>query len=677
MFKRPSNIIAWNADPERGASLTRVRCAVRGVPFIVRTAYGHMYGEMIARGVYRRHGVWPCAVMVMICGLAGLLAYEASTTTPVWQEPAHMLAGLRDWKSGEFDTITVNPPLVRCVATLPVVLQSRLLDQKPPRWKRRGRDEFAMAGDFIMENRHCWRRLFVTARLTCIPIAVLGAYVCAVCSRALFGISSGLVALAGWCFSPYVLGHGATIIPDVASAACAVAVVYCFWAWLQRPNWLGAIMAGVVLGLGELCKFTLLVFYPLLPALWFLYRVPERPRMTSREWMRQGGMLAALALVSVCLLNIGYLFEGTFSRLDTFRFRSTLFAGCEDLKEVPRQGANRFAETWLGNLPVLLPANMVQGIDTQRYDFERHLPSYLRGEWADHGWWYYYLYALAVKMPLGTWCLVGLAICATLFGKGYNAAWRDEMVLLTPALAILVFVSSQSGFSVHSRYVIPAIPFLLIWTSKVGRIFQTLSRTRKGFLFACAVVTALSWSVMSSLWVYPHSLSYFNESVHGPRCGGEVLLDSNIDWGQDLLRLREWLDKHSGVKLDGLACFASYPVMLVGIAETPLPVPGPVDGHPVAEEMGPRSGWYAVSVNYLYDRSGRYRYFLRFTPAAMAGYSICIYHITREQANRVRRDLGMPELSRDDVAGVRKREIEQREDRDKRSTRSRDRIGAS
>jgi hypothetical protein len=317
---------------------------------------------------------------------------------------------------------------------------------------------------------------------------------------------------------------------------------------------------------------------------------------------------------------------------------------------------NRFAGTWLGTFPVPLPAEFVQGIDTQRYDFERGLPSYLRGQWADHGWWYYYLYSLAVKVPLGTWCLLLLAVGVTIFGRGFNAAWRDEMVVLVPGLVILVFVSGQTGFSVHSRYIISALPFFFIWISKVACVFEMRPITGTRRSMAAMVVAALIWSVCSSLWAYPHSLSYFNELAGGPKKGGEHLLGSNIDWGQDLLYLKDWLDKHPEVTLDGLAFFGPYPATLAGIPETPFPQSAPsvdnyaTDRNSIAESDGatwrfsPKPGWYVVSVNYLYDRSRRYCYFLDFEPAASAGYSIYIYHITPDDANRVRGQLRLVEL---------------------------------
>ena len=470
-----------------------------------------------------------------------------------------------------------------------------------------------------------------------------------------------MLAATLWCTSPLIVGQSLVISPDVAAGAFAAAAAYYFWRWLKRPGWRETIVAGVVLGLAELCKFTLLVFYPLLAVLWVVYRLPERKAMATRAWLRQGGLLAGMLLLSIYVINCGYLFEGMLRPIGRYRFTTMMFTGYDSLEDVPPEGANRFTGTWLGKLPIPLPASMVQGIDTQRYDFEHGLPSYLHGQWSDHGWWYYYLYALAVKVPLGTWCLVALAILVTIFGRGYNASWRNEMIVLTPGLAILVFVSSQTGFSVHSRYVIPALPFFFVWTSKVARVFEMRPAIPKRRALATIVVLALTWSVGSSLWAYPHSLSYFNELTGGPRRGGEHLLDSNIDWGQDLLYLKRWLDKHPEATLDGLAVWGSYPTTLAGLPQTARPPVGPgpelVQRTATGSEchLGPRAGWYAVSVNYLYDRRCQYHYFRSFEPIAMAGYSIYIYRITPEEANRVRRELGLSELDREEATNGPKR----------------------
>jgi 4-amino-4-deoxy-L-arabinose transferase-like glycosyltransferase len=104
---------------------------------------------------------------------------------------------------------------------------------------------------------------------------MIGVLACSFGSKQFFGQVPTFLILLLWCFSPFILGHGATIMPDVPSAALAVTSVYFFWKWLKRPEMLESFIAGIILGLAELTKFTFLIFYPLFVAMWLLYRLPE------------------------------------------------------------------------------------------------------------------------------------------------------------------------------------------------------------------------------------------------------------------------------------------------------------------------------------------------------------------------------------------------------------------
>ena len=580
-----------------------------------------------------------------------LLDYRGAVCSCVCYEESRLASGLVQIYTGDFSTFRVNPPLPGMAAALPLAcMDVGPADSysKPGERLIRQRHEYVAGRRFVEEHGEASMRYLRIARLSCVVFALAGTLLCYSWARRCYGTYAGLLAAVLWAASPFVLGHGCLVGTDIPAAAMGLVALYCFWRWLKTPQWPEAMIAGIGLGLAELCKFTLLVMCPLLPLLWLVYRLTDLQIMGRHDWLRQAAMLSLALLLSIYVVNCGYVFEDTFTPLERFRFQSMLLTGHRSLEDIPAEGANRFADTWIGKLPVPFPANMVQGIDTQRFDFERGLRSYLRERWADHGWWYYYGYALAIKVPLGTWCLLAMAIGVTLLGRGYSATWRDEMVVLAPGLAILIFVSSQTGFSIHSRYVVPALPFFFVWASKVGRVFEMQPCTRKRQVLAVVVVMALAWSVTSSLWVYPHSLSYFNELVGGPKRGGEHLVDSNIDWGQDLFYLKHWLHEHPEVKLDGLACFGSYPVTLAGIPETPSPPQGPETIHArmnaAGGDIGPQPGWYALSVNYLYGRTPQYRYFLQFEPAGSAGYSIYIYHVTPEAPNRVRRESGMPEI---------------------------------
>ena len=168
---------------------------------------------------------------------------------------------------------------------------------------------------------------------------------------------------------------------------------------------------------------------------------------------------------------------------------------------------------------------------------------------------------------------------------------------------------------------------------------------------ACAVAGCLGWLIASSLFVYPHSLSYYNELAGGPRQGFQYVFDWGFDWGQDLFYLRDWLDKRPETWPVQIAYFGCADPRWAGMKILLPPKLG--------ADQGPQPGWYAVSLRLLRGfecclpngagnvepvRESDYAYFRHFNPVATAGYSIYIYHVTAEDANRARRELGLPEL---------------------------------
>ena len=589
---------------------------------------------------------------------AGLLAYGAAVHSPSIDEVGHMAAGLSHWQLGKFDLYHVNPPLVRMVAAVPVLWAQPKYDWSQFSDVPGARTEFDVGRTFIAENgeRSFW--MFTWARWACIPFSLLGGYVCFRWARELYGDWSGLLALTLWCFGPNILANGQMITPDLGATALGVTASYLFWKWLKRPDWPIALGVGVALGLVLQTKMTWIILFGLWPALWLLWRLSERPRDSARDWLKQGLQLGLIFLASLILLNLAYDFEGSFERLGDYSFVSDSFAGPANSGMGDGARGNRFAGTWMAVLPVPAPTNYLQGIDVQKRDFEGHFNSYLRGEWRKQGWWYYYLYALTIKVPLGVWLLALLAAFLGLTRRGYAAAWRDEITVLAPAVVVLAFVSAQTGFNHHSRYVLPILPFFFVWMSKAARALEKKKRV-------AALVSggAVAWAVASSLLVYPHSLSYFNELAGGPANGSEYLLDSNIDWGQDLLYLRDWLKEHPEARPLKMAYFGFFDPRVAGI-EFELPPKGETSPEesvwPNAQDIGPHPGWYAVSVAMMRGcefsvpdgRGGfpwlplnTFSYFQRFRPVAHAGWSIYIYHITPEECAKVRRELGLPEAT--------------------------------
>jgi hypothetical protein len=561
----------------------------------------------------------PCAAVLLLVTHGVLLAWAVPKHSPCIDEVGHLAAGVSHWVSGDFGLYRVNPPLVRLWATLPVVLSRPATDWRSLVTYPLNRAEYTVGADFVQANRSRALWYFTLARSVCIPLSLVGGYVCYRWAGELHGPPAGLIALILWCFCPNILAHGQMLTPDVGATALGVAAAYLFWRWLRRPGWHLAACAGLVLGLAELAKFTMLVLYPLWPTLWIADRLLPRRHGSRRGWLAETGMVASILGVSIGVIHVGYGFEDSFRRLGNFTFESRLLGGVTVAGQT-YGGGNRFADSCLAALPVPLPGNYLQGIDVQQVDFEFGFRSYLCGQWKVGGWWYYYLVALLIKVPLGTWTLVLVALGLTLRRRHVVSSWNDELVLLAPPLVLLCVVSSKTGFNHHMRYVLPILPFVFIWAGKVGRAVACKDRAT-----ALLTAVALSWSVAGSLWIYPHSLSYFNELVGGPMNGHRYLLDSNIDSGQDLLYLKQWIEDHPQSRPLRVRCTAGIDPALLGIATEHLPG-GPeetVGSQLPAEE--PRPGWDAISANVLRDRTKQHEYFVQSQPVATAGYSIYIY----------------------------------------------------
>ena len=684
------------------------------------------------------------ALLCLLGIQALLLEWIASHQSPTINEPAHLVAGLSHLQFGSFALYRVNPPLVRSVAAIPVELYGYDPDWSGHQVHPGARPVFGMGERFFDANGRGSLWLMTLARWACIPFCLLGGWICFLWARDLFGPTAGLVACALWCFSPMVLGMGATIAPDAHASALGIAACYTFWRWLKSPTWMQAIVTGVVLGLAELSKTTFILFYPIWPVVWLVYRWGERGRkpdvgarenyserlkpghqLAEREeterlkpgqqrWTREAAMLAVRMLIGIYVLNLGYLGEGSFTQLGEFRFVSELFGG-EDVQS--GVGGNRFADTLLADVPVPFPSNYIIGIDVQQRDFENFgRPSYLRGEWQDKGWWYYYAYAVLVKAPLGTLGLMLLSavVCFTRFRPAI--AWRDAVVLLFPPLVIFAVASMKSGFSHHSRYILPCVPFVFVWLGQFGvwiekawnarhlphwlpsprfgergrgrgepermrevvdrprcpspaatasdpegeccelldlqsRVSRETGWNRGGILLGIVSALLLAWSIGSSLSVYPHSLSYFNELAGGPKNGPAHLLNSNIDWGQDLLFLEQWVAKNANdapVYTAFYNLYNPFDLQIEGIEPWPF--------RRQEEDAGlDRSAtwdksdhaYYAISVNLLYDypapvrdREGRsynidrrpHGYLRTIQPVGWAGYSIRIFSAEQMKA---------------------------------------------
>ncbi|MDQ3332129.1 MAG: glycosyltransferase family 39 protein [Planctomycetota bacterium] len=482
----------------------------------------------------------PAAVVTLLSIHAGLLAYAATRYSLTLDEPAHLAAGLCHWRFGRFELYRVNPPLVRMVAALPVMLVGYQMDWSSFHDEPGARPEFRTGAAFMAANGERSLRLITVARWGCIPFSAAGGVFAFAWSKQAFrSDAAGLLALTLWTFDPAILGHGALITPDVAATSFSVGAGWSFWCWTQSPNLRTAAVAGLLLGVASTAKFTAFI----LPAVWIaltclLYGrdaiysatcITKSHRLNLRGshfvGAKRVGHLILSMLIACTVLHAAYGFTGVGTRIGDLAFVSSPLRGPSN-----RFADNRFSQTWFSELPCPIPEQAMVGIDIQARELEqRWVPSYLSGSWRAGGWWYFYLYGAAVKTPHGTQLLLLLSAVYALFRR-HSANSFTLVSIVLPAVAILTVLSSHDNVTHHTRYALPAWGHALVLAGGAGALMQRLSTPRH---VAFAVFSATAAAAVSPLIHIPHSLSYFNELSGGPSHGYRHLVLSNLDWGQN------------------------------------------------------------------------------------------------------------------------------------------------
>jgi hypothetical protein len=556
---------------------------------------------------------WP---FVAIClALQTVLAVDcARQWTPTHDEYWHLPIGLRMWKSGRFDDDVINPPPVRLWAAIPLVLggaKAGDIDSKL--------DVGDIGDAFWKANGDQARGWFFWGRLMIVPLATLTGLAIVVWSRSWYGERAALISVLLWMCCPTALANSAIVTHDLALAAFWTMTLLALVRFAERPTWRRAILFGVFLGLAPLTKLTGLILVPLSIVLWFELRWRSFENTVVNGHSRRSVVLQWFVALSMSLvvINACYLFRGTGAPLGGLKLASSRLQAVQQVDG-------------LKCLPVLLPTDFVAALDRLSQDLERRHPVYLDGEWSDRPFVRYYAAALSYKLPISTLILVLVSLTSLLRPRPYSQDRRRGVFLLLAALILPVLASGSSN-QIGIRYVLPTFPLLCVFASQSARWLRC-----EGVSFRSVWMKRLVWAMLIaaplSLRFHPHHLAYFNVIAGGPLNGRWHLVDSNLDWGQDLYALKAYLDRQH-VDNVGLAYFGTVSSDSIGIKSH------------VPPSRFPQAGWYAISANYVQGRPHALRgndgkrqnvgleefgYFRFFGPVTTIGYSIYVYRISQQ-----------------------------------------------
>lgn len=563
-----------------------------------------------------------------LCMLPNLWAWSA-----VWDEPGHLAAGLNHWKAFDFRPYSVNPPLCRMLATLPALwIEHQHLPGLDASEISARRGEFKLGGMLMDRDPTAAIRMLRAARCVAMLWPLAGTLLLFWFGRRIFGRGTGWIAAVGWAFNPMVLAHGVLLPPDIPAAVGLMIVALATAAWLHKPGSGSAILLGLAIGVAVLIKTTLLISYPLIPLLGLGAAIYLRGGFVSRILQ-----VSLAVVVSLFVINAGYVWTGSFTRLGDYGFVSELLAGLS-AEGRPILG-NRFQQTLLGGLPVPLPKDFVLGIDVQYRDFERGgFYPYLAGKWDREGFGMFYVWYYLLKMPTAALLLFVSGFCLVV---GSIDRWRRRIldmplliVVSAFASAAFLLVSSRTDLNYCQRYSLVSLPLFCLLGAAVWAYCKTKwQRT--------AVLVLLGWSVVAGISSVPHSLSYYNELAGGISDGRYVLHGDATDWGQDGFRLGRWCQQHPerrplSIATTGfLSDLKVYGVTADSIRMDGAQISAPLETEIVGKPIE-REGWHLVSILHLLHPESPYFPFRYREPVEWIGQTHAVFHVDHEIAKQWR-----------------------------------------
>jgi hypothetical protein len=496
---------------------------------------------------------------IFVAGLHMFMAIRAvNTKSPTFDEPQHLAAGFSYWLRNDFRLDPENGNLSARWAALPLVLSgAKFVPPDDDAWRHA--DEGGTAHKFFYELGNDPDRMIGQARLM---ISIFGAALCLLVyriAREFFGVLGGLLAETLIAFDPNFLAHSALVTSDVAVTFFFAATIWSCWRLFQTISPATFAIAALSLSGLFLTKFSAPIVLSVLGALSML-QVFSQPEIAIS--FRKFRTSLTETWKKFCAISVAWLCLGLtvfFAIWLSFSFRYSALTDNGPARKVwdkcwsailsdhtPAQRTIDFARAHH-----LLPEAYLCGLAYTQKSVELR-PSFLDSQWSLVGFASFFPRAFLYKTPLPVLCLIALAICVAVWRR---EKWRSSNLLNPFFLFALIYAAFalRLQLNIGHRHLLPIYPALFVSCGAVALLWQKNHRT----IFAAAVAILLSWQIGESLAVRPNYLAYFNQIAGGPSRGYEHLVDSSLDWGQDLPALKSWIDNHR-LLVDGKPLYLAY-----------------------------------------------------------------------------------------------------------------------
>jgi Dolichyl-phosphate-mannose-protein mannosyltransferase len=620
------------------------------------------------------------AAIILLEGMFLLMIGSAWEDSLTFDEPAHIAAGYAYVKFRDARLNYEHPPLLKMLASLPLLPLAPRFPLASSAWQDENNGQWETARIFLYESGNDPHRIAALARLGPTVLTALLGLVLFVWTKHWAGADPALLTVFLLAFSPTVLAHGRLVTTDVAAALGVTLAGFAFIPFLAEPGGKTALLTGLTLGVALLCKFSTFLLVPFMAALTLVW-IALNPRKTWRYLVGSGviGIVAA-AVVLLCYLwtvahypperqfRDSYLalfwveggpagrsanetIEEYFTILQHDRTRDLRACVRLDparhflrLRRCPAELVIFLADKALLRAWGHYLYGLVWTMNRARIGTTAAFPFYFLGEVSISGQPSFFPIVYAVKESLPFHLLTAIALFIALMRLRISAwgihailDWLRSHPTETFILSWIAFywsVSISANLNIGLRHLLPVFPFTFMLVSReITRWLVRRGSTPSGSKLidrakGICVAALLLWQCVSVVRVYPSFLAYFNEAAGGPEEGGRYVVDSNLDWGQDLKRLRVFVEAQGIDKIAVNYFGTSYDRYELGEKLIPW-----------RSAFGPSEGWLAVSATVLKVAQARwdpglghkiedsYQWLEGKKPVAKIGYSIFVFDL--------------------------------------------------
>ncbi len=498
------------------------------------------------------------ALATILLGLMfclGLLSM--SQEAGIVDEVAHIPAGYSYLKFGDFRLNPEHPPLIKDLAAIPLLFMDLDFPDNIAAWTTEPNGQWETGWHFIYHIGNDADKILFFSRLPILLLAVVFAYIVYRFCKKRYGVPVALLSLFFFALSPNLLAHSRFVTTDLGIAAFIFFSLYSFFVFLEKPSWKTLWLATIFFALMQLAKFSAVIMYPFFGLLAVITVITwKNPKTWKQRAKIYLGGLVFIFTVSFLMIWAFYIPHTWNMPLDVqdnlianslqYGLGKTAAQTLMAINDLPFMKS--IVQYLLGVVMVL---NRVQGGNT----------TYFLGQVTNQSFMMYFPLSYLIKTPISLLLLAALTLGAGIyryFQKTPLRIWRKFIAYAREnfvELSLVLFVGYYSYLSITGnlnlgiRHLFPIIPLIFILVAKeTVDWIKEAKTTGVRSVYTVVLTILLFWYGLANFLAFPFYVSYFNELIGGPGQAYKYVTDSNVDWGQDLKRLKTYVDSNPKIE---------------------------------------------------------------------------------------------------------------------------------